>query len=193
MDRNRHGFTLIELLIVVSIIALLLGMVLPTLRRAKQITARTVCASNLHAVGVGFYMYLEQSNEIMPVAAAMPSLHLNDDPRIADVLAPHLTHPKVLRCRADTDATSMSPKAAATSTVPCSAGKRSARASSPAISASPRRQSCMTTNLSTARPGQAARPITSSPTCMSATLNSQRSPGHVIAQRRDDERGGADS
>ena len=103
MDRNRHGFTLIELLIVVSIIALLVGMVLPTLRRAKQITARTVCASNLHAVGVGFYMYLEQSNEIMPVAAAMPSLHLNDDPRIADVLAPHLTHPKVLRCRADTE------------------------------------------------------------------------------------------
>jgi len=103
MGEKRQAFTLVELLIVVSIIGLLLGMVLPSLQRAKQIAARTVCATNLHAVAVGFRMYLDDSNDIMPVAAAMPSLKLNDEPRIADVLAPHLGHPETLRCPADTE------------------------------------------------------------------------------------------
>ena len=48
-------------------------------------------------------MYLNESNDIMPVAAAMPSLNLNSEPRIVDALGPHLDDPKALQCPADTE------------------------------------------------------------------------------------------
>ena len=101
--RKPGGFTLIELLIVISVIALLMGILIPVVGRAKVSSRRAVCATNLHAVGVGFQMYLSQSRDIMPVAAQMPSLKLNDDPPIAEVLAPHLPRADVLRCPADPD------------------------------------------------------------------------------------------
>jgi prepilin-type N-terminal cleavage/methylation domain-containing protein/prepilin-type processing-associated H-X9-DG protein len=101
--REPGGFTLIELLVVISAIALLMGILLPVVGKAKRAARRTACATNLHAVGVGFQMYLNGSADMMPVAAQMPSLELNDDPPIAEVLAPHLPSPDVLRCPADPD------------------------------------------------------------------------------------------
>lgn len=103
MDTEKNGFTLIELLIVIAIISLLVAMGLPSLNRAKALAKRVACKSNLHAVGIGFRMYLDQNNEIMPVAARKPSMMLTNDPRIADVLEPWLSGPEVLKCPADTE------------------------------------------------------------------------------------------
>ena len=47
MKRDAHAFTLIELLVVISIIALLIAILLPTLGAAKQSTIRMQCAANL--------------------------------------------------------------------------------------------------------------------------------------------------
>ena len=102
MCHMGKGFTLIELLVAVAIIALLVGILYPALHQANEAAQRTQCAANLHGVGIAFRMYLNRSYDIMPIAAQMPSLGLNDDPRIADVLADYLSAPEVLRCPADT-------------------------------------------------------------------------------------------
>jgi len=49
---HTSGFTIIELLVVLSIIVLLIAILLPSMRRAKEVTRRTVCASQQHQLSV---------------------------------------------------------------------------------------------------------------------------------------------
>ena len=103
--RSQHGraFTLVELLVVIAIIGLLVSILYPALHTAMALVRRARCQTNLHAVAVGMRMYLNESNEVMPVAAQMPSLRLTDDPPIAEVLGPLLSSPETLLCPADPD------------------------------------------------------------------------------------------
>ena len=55
--RETAGFTLIELLVVIAIISLLVSILIPSLKRAKELTRRVVCASNLHQMGVALMTY----------------------------------------------------------------------------------------------------------------------------------------
>ena len=55
--RTRPGFTLIELLVVIAIISLLVSILIPSLNRAKELTRRVICASNLHQMGVALMTY----------------------------------------------------------------------------------------------------------------------------------------
>ena len=43
---NKKGFTLVELLVVISIIAILLAVLIPSLNKARELARRIVCASN---------------------------------------------------------------------------------------------------------------------------------------------------
>jgi len=56
---KKHGFTLIELLVVIAIIAILAGLILPVLARARESARRTSCASNLNQIGKAMFMYAD--------------------------------------------------------------------------------------------------------------------------------------
>jgi len=66
--RLQHAFTLIELLAVLAVIALMLSVVLPALRQAKE-AARTVqCKTLMKNYALAFYSYFWQTNTLFPLS-----------------------------------------------------------------------------------------------------------------------------
>jgi prepilin-type N-terminal cleavage/methylation domain-containing protein len=56
------GFTLVELLVVIAIIALLMGVLLPALNKARKAAKRVVCMSNMRQIVVAWMTYAENSD-----------------------------------------------------------------------------------------------------------------------------------
>ena len=87
--KQTHAFTLVELLVVISIIAVLLTLLLPALRGAREQGRIAACQSNLRQIGVAWMSYLNDNAQRFPTAPPAidlrwayggkhPSLHMNN-------------------------------------------------------------------------------------------------------------------
>ena len=68
MMNREKGFTLIELLVVIAIIAVLMGILMPSLRKAREQAQRTACAANLKACAQAGVMFADDNNGLFPDA-----------------------------------------------------------------------------------------------------------------------------
>src|SRR5829696_1188890 len=65
--QKKNAFTLVELLVVIGIIAVLIGILLPTLGKARESARRTACLSNLRQVGLAFRFYALAHHDQVPL------------------------------------------------------------------------------------------------------------------------------
>ena len=67
---TRDGFTLIELLVVIAIIALLMGILVPILHKAREQGKDVICRNNMRQIGFGANLYAEDWDQYIPRGAA---------------------------------------------------------------------------------------------------------------------------
>src|SRR5690606_17549096 len=96
------GFTLVELLVVVGIIAVLLGLLLPALGRARAAADATACLANLRNMALAAQMYAhDNQGYLVQAGLGHDGAHSHDEVAWFATLQPYYQNKLVARCPAD--------------------------------------------------------------------------------------------
>ena len=102
---QRKAFTLVELLVVVSIIAILIAVLLPSLSHAREASRRTACLSNMRQLAVGWISYALDHKEMLVNAETAVAGWASDGNLDANIksgsLYKYVPNPKVYLCPND--------------------------------------------------------------------------------------------
>jgi prepilin-type N-terminal cleavage/methylation domain-containing protein len=79
---KKRGFTLVELLVVIAIIAMLVGLLVPAVQRAREAGRRATCMNNQQQIGKAIVNYVTAKDKFPPAFSVMPGTNL---PGIAPV------------------------------------------------------------------------------------------------------------
>ena len=106
--RRRAAFTLIELLLVIAIIAVLAGLLMPVVSKAKEAGRSTACLSNLRQMGIALQAYVGENNNHLPwmrdKVYGTNSVPVTNSPALSSpdiVLSNYFGATRLLRCPSD--------------------------------------------------------------------------------------------
>jgi prepilin-type N-terminal cleavage/methylation domain-containing protein len=97
---QRGAFTLIELLVVISVIALLVGLLIPTLAKNREATRRLKCQINMRSLGQGLQMYMDTESRgqmLLPKVRPINEGGNDNDPSLLDIMAKYISAPVPFR------------------------------------------------------------------------------------------------
>ena len=97
-ESRSRDFTLIELLVVIAIIAILAGMLLPALGRARDKAKESSCLNNLNSIGKAIHLYADANKEYIPAYRdyGTPVERWWNDPGDKGLLTPYLGHTDII-------------------------------------------------------------------------------------------------
>ena len=98
MRRGSSAFTLVELLVVIAIIAILAGLLLPVLGKAKNRANQIKCGSNMRQISLGVSMHVDEREGALPIATNFAELETSSDRIWVTAIAQFIASQDVFLC-----------------------------------------------------------------------------------------------
>ncbi len=99
---KKRAFTLVEMMVVLVIIGILITLLLPALARTRETGRSTVCLNNLHEIGIGLQIYVQDNQNHLPVMYDRSTNNPVAPGATLDVtLLPYIGISNIFRCPSD--------------------------------------------------------------------------------------------